>query len=61
MRKLGVEYPVVQDNDFAIWKAFDNRYWPAACIVDKQGHMRYHLLPADVTCHKSPINSALQL
>jgi len=32
---------VVQDNDFAIWKRFANRYWPAAVIVDKQGIVRF--------------------
>jgi AhpC/TSA family len=40
-KELGVTYPVVQDNDFAIWKRYSNRYWPAAVIVDKQGIVRY--------------------
>jgi thiol-disulfide isomerase/thioredoxin len=40
--ELGVEYPVVIDNDFAIWRAFDNRYWPAAYLVDAEGSLRYH-------------------
>jgi Redoxin len=40
-KELGVAYPVVQDNDFAIWKRYSNRYWPAAVIVDKQGIVRY--------------------
>lgn len=40
-RELGVAYPVVQDNDFAIWKRYSIRYWPAAVIVDKQGIVRY--------------------
>jgi methyl coenzyme M reductase beta subunit len=40
-KELGVAYPVVQDNDFAIWKRYANRYWPAAVIVDKQGIVRY--------------------
>jgi alkyl hydroperoxide reductase subunit AhpC len=39
-RELGVAYPVVQDNDLAIWKRFTNRYWPAAVIVDKKGVVR---------------------
>jgi alkyl hydroperoxide reductase subunit AhpC len=39
-RKLGVAYPVVQDNDMAIWKRYTNRYWPAAVIVDKKGIVR---------------------
>lgn len=40
-KDLGVAYPVVQDNDFVIWKRFANRYWPAAVIVDKKGIIRY--------------------
>jgi AhpC/TSA family len=40
-KELGVAYPVVQDNDFVIWKRYSNRYWPAAVIVDKQGIVRY--------------------
>ena len=40
-RDLGVAYPVVQDNDFTIWKRYANRYWPAAVIVDKKGIVRY--------------------
>jgi cytochrome c biogenesis protein CcdA/thiol-disulfide isomerase/thioredoxin len=40
MRKLGVTYPVVIDNDFAIWKAFNNHYWPAFYFIDGQGRIR---------------------
>jgi thiol-disulfide isomerase/thioredoxin len=42
VRELGVTFPVVMDNDFAIWRAFGNRYWPAVYIVDKQGRIRFH-------------------
>jgi thiol-disulfide isomerase/thioredoxin len=42
VRELGVEFPVVMDNDFAIWRAFNNRYWPSVYIVDKQGRIRFH-------------------
>jgi thiol-disulfide isomerase/thioredoxin len=42
VRELGVEFPVVMDNDFAIWRAFNNRYWPAVYIVDKRGRIRFH-------------------
>ena len=31
----------MQDNDFAIWRRYGNRYWPAAVIVDKKGIVRY--------------------
>jgi hypothetical protein len=41
-RELGVGYPVVTDNDFAIWRSFDNRYWPALYLVDAEGRLRFH-------------------
>jgi hypothetical protein len=40
-RRLGVAYPVVQDNDFAIWRRYGVRYWPTAVLVDKRGVVRY--------------------
>jgi thiol-disulfide isomerase/thioredoxin len=39
---LGVGYPVVIDNDFAIWRSFDNRYWPAIYLVDRDGRVGFH-------------------
>ena len=38
---LGVDYPVALDNDFATWKAYDNQYWPAKYLIDRDGHVRY--------------------
>ena len=38
---FGVDYPVAVDNDFAIWRAFENRYWPALYLIDGQGRVRY--------------------
>src|SRR3954451_10705424 len=38
---LGVGYPVVIDNDFAIWQSFGNRYWPAVYLVDRDGRVRF--------------------
>jgi thiol-disulfide isomerase/thioredoxin len=38
---LGVEYPVAVDNDYALWRAFGNRYWPAHYLVDAAGNIRY--------------------
>lgn len=37
-----IKYPVVQDNDFATWRAYNNRYWPAKYLVDKNGRIRYY-------------------
>lgn len=39
--ELGVGYPVVIDNDFAIWRSFENRYWPAIYLVDRRGQVRF--------------------
>ena len=40
-RGLGVKYPVVQDNDFAIWRRYSNWAWPSTVIVDRKGIIRY--------------------
>jgi thiol-disulfide isomerase/thioredoxin len=40
-RELGVAYPVVIDNDFAIWQSLSNRYWPALYLVDRDGRIRF--------------------
>ncbi|SMF61452.1 cytochrome c biogenesis protein DipZ [Allosphingosinicella indica] len=42
MADLGIAYPVAIDNDYKIWRAFDNRYWPAHYFVDAAGRVRYH-------------------
>jgi thiol-disulfide isomerase/thioredoxin len=41
-RDMRVDYPIAIDNDYAIWQAFTNHYWPALYLVDAQGHIRYH-------------------
>jgi thiol-disulfide isomerase/thioredoxin len=38
----GIDYPVAVDNDYAIWSAFDNHYWPALYFVDADGIIRDH-------------------
>jgi thiol-disulfide isomerase/thioredoxin len=39
---LRVGYPVAMDNDYAIWRAFDNHYWPALYFADAGGRIRHH-------------------
>ncbi len=39
---LGVTYPVAIDNDYAIWRGFNNQYWPAHYFIDAQGRIRAH-------------------
>jgi thiol-disulfide isomerase/thioredoxin len=41
-RELGVDYPVVVDNDFAIWQSLENHYWPAVYLADRDGKIRFH-------------------
>jgi thiol-disulfide isomerase/thioredoxin len=41
-KDMRVDYPVAIDNDFAIWRAFKNAYWPALYLVDARGKVRYH-------------------
>jgi cytochrome c biogenesis protein CcdA/thiol-disulfide isomerase/thioredoxin len=38
---FGIEYPVIQDNNFDTWSAYSNRYWPAKYLIDKDGYIRY--------------------
>jgi cytochrome c biogenesis protein CcdA/thiol-disulfide isomerase/thioredoxin len=40
-KELGVTWPVVQDNDYKTWRAYNNRYWPAFYFLDAEGHIRY--------------------
>lgn len=37
-----ISYPVAIDNDYRIWRAFDNSYWPAHYLIDAKGQIRYH-------------------
>jgi thiol-disulfide isomerase/thioredoxin len=39
---MNVGYPVALDNDYAVWSAFDNHYWPALYFADVQGQIRHH-------------------
>jgi thiol-disulfide isomerase/thioredoxin len=41
-KEMGVDYPIALDSDYAVWRAFANRFWPALYIADEQGQIRYH-------------------
>lgn len=41
MAEFGIEYPVVLDNDYATWRAYDNHYWPRKYLVDIHGNIVY--------------------
>ena len=37
-----IDFPVAIDNDYGVWRAFDNHYWPALYLIDAQGRIRHH-------------------
>jgi cytochrome c biogenesis protein CcdA/thiol-disulfide isomerase/thioredoxin len=39
---LAIDYPVAMDNDYKIWRAFNNQYWPAHYFIDATGRIRFH-------------------
>ena len=41
IKRFGITYPVAQDNQYATWSAYNNQYWPAVYLVDKQGKVVY--------------------
>ncbi len=41
VKKHGITFPVVLDNEFKFWRAYHNRYWPAFYLIDKDGIVRY--------------------
>jgi alkyl hydroperoxide reductase subunit AhpC len=40
-RRLGIKFPVVQDNNFDIWRRYGVRAWPTIVLIDKKGAIRY--------------------
>ena len=42
VKDLGITYPVAMDNNYSIWRAFNNEYWPADYFIDATGRIRFH-------------------
>jgi thiol-disulfide isomerase/thioredoxin len=42
IQRLKIDYPIVIDNDYTIWRAFKNQYWPALYFLDAKGRVRQH-------------------
>ena len=42
IKDFQIEYPVVLDNNYVIWRAYSNRFWPAKYVVDSTGRIRYY-------------------
>ena len=58
--RLGVKYPVVQDNDMAIWKRWSVWGWPTLALVDKRGVVRYrHVGEGEYTVTEAMIRQLL--
>jgi cytochrome c biogenesis protein CcdA/thiol-disulfide isomerase/thioredoxin len=41
VKRLGIDYPVVQDNRYRTWDNYSNEYWPAEYLIDRTGHIRH--------------------
>jgi hypothetical protein len=41
VQRMNIEYPIVIDNDYSIWHAFQNQYWPALYLIDGRGRIRH--------------------
>ena len=41
VKRLGIKYPVVQDNDYKTWDKYNNEYWPAEYLIDRRGIIRH--------------------
>jgi thiol-disulfide isomerase/thioredoxin len=60
IKRLGITYPVAQDNGYATWNAYNNQYWPAFYLVDKKGHVVYtHFGEGDYEKTEAKIKSLL--
>jgi thiol-disulfide isomerase/thioredoxin len=42
IQEMRIDYPVATDNNYAVWRAFGNHYWPALYFADAQGRIRHH-------------------
>lgn len=41
IKEMNISYPVAIDNDYNIWRSFNNNYWPALYLIDAKGRIRY--------------------
>lgn len=41
VQDMGIRYPVLMDNNYHTWDAYDNRFWPAKYLIDANGYLRY--------------------
>ncbi|OKB64878.1 cytochrome C biogenesis protein [Serratia marcescens] len=61
-KKLGIDYPIAIDNNYRIWQAFNNQYWPAHYFIDANGRIRYqHFGEGDYAQSEHVIQALLRL
>ena len=61
VKRLGIKYPVIQDNDKGTWNAYENQYWPREYLVDNEGYIRYdHIGEGGYTETERVIQALLQ-
>ena len=59
--KLGIDYPIAIDNNFKIWRAYNNNYWPAHYFIDAKGQIRYmHIGEGDYEQSEQVIQALLR-
>jgi len=60
VQRFGIDYPVAQDNGYATWDAYGNRYWPAVYLIDKEGRVVYrHYGEGDYAATEAKIQQLL--
>ena len=42
VQQINIDFPIAVDNDYTIWRAFNNQYWPALDLIDARGRLRQH-------------------
>jgi thiol-disulfide isomerase/thioredoxin len=42
LKEMRMDFPIAMDNNYGVWRAFDNEYWPALYFIDAKGHIRHH-------------------
>ena len=61
IKDLGVDWPVVQDNDYKQWNAYSNQFWPAHYFIDAKGQVRYfHFGEGDYDVSEKVIQALLK-
>lgn len=55
----GIRFAVALDNDYAMWKAYRNHYWPALYFIDRKGRIRYHRFGEGNYAHSEAVLRAL--